>query len=361
MEIMLVGPTSPRFKGGIVHYTYNLYRELIQQHRVTLISFSRSYPQRFFPGAQVADTSKQQFRITNEQPTLDWLNPLSWIRTARLINEKKPQFVIIQWWTWFWTLPYFVILLLIKVKIILIAHNPFDHEQALYKQWSSKLVLNFADKIVVHNSQMKKNLERVYSSKKIILAYHPLYDFFRKTAARGKIKIRPFQLLFFGHVREYKGLDILLRAMNLLWQKGAKINLVVAGEFWEDKTKYLALIPVKFKHHVKIVDRYLKNEEAAAYFAAAKAVVVPYRSGTGAGPAKIALAFDKPIIATPVADNPDLFKLANVGVLLKTPTPAELTKGIETILNKPANYYQAEIAKIKKQLTWKQLVYKILA
>ncbi len=363
-SVVLVGPTSPRFKGGIVHYTQNLYLELKKEnYPVELISFKRGYPASFFPGASTDNPSKPT-HSRDELELVDWFNPWTWWQTARHIVQKKPKIVILQWWTWFWTIPFWFILLGIKFlshsKIVIIAHNPFDHEQALYKQWCSHLVLAQADKIIVHNREMVKNLKRLLPDKKISLAFHPLYQFFKQTnlsqkQAQQQLKVASPLLLFFGHVRQYKGLSVLLDAMQKLWQSGEKINLIIAGEFWEDKQDYLKLIKPQFKERVKIVDRYLADSEVAPYFRACDAVVIPYLAGSGSGPAKIALVFDKPLVATDVADNPDLFALGKVGVLVNSNQSEALASGIKQVLQQKGQFAQA-IKRIKPLLTWQQLV-----
>lgn len=363
--IILVGPTSPLFKGGISHYTYNLYKELESQKKpVELISFSRAYPKQFFPGATTTDKSKKQFKV-DEKQLLDWANPLSWFKVYRYIKNQHPQVLILQWWTWFFTLPYLTILFLTKtltnIKIVIIAHNPVDHEANLYKKLSANLVLKQAHKIVVHNSKLQKELSKLIKVP-VIMAFHPIYDMFRlgqdiPKSAQAKLKVDSPLLLFFGHVRPYKGLDILLNALSKLWQKNIKINLLIAGEFWQNPNVYLDKIKSEHKKFISIENKYIKNEEVEMYFRAADAVVIPYLTGTGSGPAKIALSFGKPIIATNVGDNADLFKIASPGVLVESKSSA-LEKGIVKVLKTKS--FEKEITEIKKQLTWSNLVNKIL-
>ena len=363
MNIVLVGPTSPRFKGGIVHYTHNLYQELRRTHRVRLISYKRSYPKHFFPGVSTRDTSEKQLKVDGELSLIDWLSPLSWIKTATIISALKPDRVIFQWWTWFWGLPYFVILKIIRQKlpaarIICVAHNSTDHEQALFKRVISRLVLSLADAIVVHSREAKKSLGM--SKTKIVVALHPLYDFF-KTIAKPIKKTHSSvpRLLFFGHVRPYKGLDILLKALVSLWQRGRQVKLIVAGEFWEDKNRYLNLIPSTFRNDVLVIDRYLKNEEVGELFTNCEAVIIPYKSGYGSGPAKIALSFDKPLIATNVADNPDVFALGTCGLLVPANDIAALEGAVDRFLKEKKNY-QEGINKIKQKLSWQKLAAEII-
>ncbi len=366
--VVLLGPTASHFKGGIVHYTANLYAEFGRLgYPVKLVSFSRGYPKAFFPGA--SNQPSPRTHIGSALELLDWLNPLSWWNTAFQIKKQKPKIVIFQWWTWFWTLPFLVVIAYLKIftkcKLVVIAHNPFDHEQALYKRWSSHLVLSFADKIMVPSFTLKKNLVQLFAKKEVVQAFHPLYSFFKrkelsKKRAQQKLKTSSPLLLFFGHIRKYKGLAVLLKALNNLWESGHKINLMIVGEFWEDKDKYLKLIKPKYQKLVKVVDSYVPDSEVALYFSACDAVAIPYLQGSGSGPAKIALAFNKPIVATNVADNPDLFALAKVGEMVEPGNSQQLGVAINKVLSNPGKY-QLGISKVKPRLSWAALVAKIVA
>jgi len=366
MRIVVIGPTAPLYKGGIVHYTQNLCQALAdQKHRVKLISFKRGYPKTFFPGADLADRSQHKLAFPGEIPLLDWRNPLSYWQTYRAIKQHAPDRIVLQWWTWFWALPYLGILLPLKlfskVKIVVIAHNPFDHEQALYKNLASRLVLGMADRILVPNQKLVSSLKETFPGKEVILAYHPLYDFFKTIGQKiNLIKLPSPRLLFFGHVRQYKGLDLLLEALVKLWEKGDSTGLVVAGEFWEDKKKYLDLVPKKFRKNLLIVDRYLKNEEVDSLFSQAEAVAIPYLTGSGSGPSKIALSYGKPLLATQVGDNPDLFALGEIGVLVKPNNVSALSDGIKKLFSHPLKRFQPAIESVKRELTWKSLVSKIV-
>lgn len=362
-RIVLVGPTAKYFKGGIVHYTANLFAEFKKQgYPVKLVGFSRGYPKHFYPGLI------DKHHPGGDMELLDWLKPWSWYKTAKTIAKFKPQIVVWQWWTWFWTLPFFITIWILKklcrTKIVIIAHNPFDHEQALYKKWGSHLVLSQANTILVPSSKMRKDLKSIFPNKTVDIAFHPLYWFFKtrnpnQQQSQKKLKLNSPLLLFFGHVRRYKGLAVLLGALDYLWTRGKKINLLIVGEFWEDKEQYLKLVKSKYRKLVSVIDRYVADEEVQTYFAACDAVVVPYLSGSGSGPAKIALAFGKPLVATSVADNPDLFSIAKVGVMVKPGSKEDLAKAIALVL-KNKNQYKREIKKVQLVLSWQNLVAKIV-
>jgi len=367
MRILLLGPTAPLFKGGIVHYTYNLCQELaLQKEPFKLISFKRGYPKMFFPGGQKGDESKTPLHVKNQACLLDWLSPLSYWQTYRAIMQFKPERVVFQWWTWFWALPYLALLLPLrlfsKVKIVIIAHNPFDHETALYKNLASRLVLGMADRILVPNRALLKELKLTFPNKEIILAFHPLYDFFKQLGEKIElVKLPRPRLLFFGHVRHYKGVDLLIKALLRLWEKGERISLIIAGEFWEDQQTYLDLVPQKYRQNLLIIDRYLRNEELDALFREVEAVVIPYRSGSGSGPSKIALSYNKPLVATSVGDSPDLFALGEVGVLVAPNSVSALAEGVQKLFSKPLERFVPVINQVKRELTWAQLLAKIKA
>ena len=371
-EIILFGPTAPKFKGGIVHYTYLLSKELERQNiSYNLISFSRAYPKRFFPGSKTEDKSELRFAVQNEVPILDWANPLSWWRTFRYIKNSPATKIIFQWWTWFWGVPYLFILLSLKLftkkEIVVVAHNPQDHEGAFYKKILSHFVFFLADKIVAQTKSNLANFKKTYPQKKIVLGRLPIFDlFYDKQISQGeaqqKLKVTSPLFLFFGHVREYKGLKILLRALgkyNL--ENKLKANLLIAGEFWEAKNEYQELIKeLHLEKNVQIMEKYIANEEVGFFFEACDFVAIPYLEATGSGPAKVALAFKKPILATAVGDNVDVFSLGKVGEIVEANNVEAMAKGIKNILNADKKVLSKNIDKVKKELSWTGLVKSIL-
>ncbi len=367
---ILVGPSAPRFKGGIVLYTYSLYQAYRRRDpSIELVSFSRPYPKRLFPGATSSDTSRVLSRIENERPLIDWLNPLSWLATFFHIRSTGADRVVFPWWTWFWAPAYLVIMTFLKlfsrVKIVIIAHNAFDHEDHPLKRLAARLVLSLGDRYIVNSRAVQSAIEEMFPRKKnrITRLFHPLYDIFHEQRAPEraeslkKLKLSPPLLLFFGHVRKYKGLDILIEAMAAVVKEDPQIKLLVAGEFWEDAGIYRERIQkLHLAKNIVLMDRYVKNEEVPVLFRAADALVLPYRRAVGTGPSKVAIGFDLPIIATPAGDLSELFAVAEIGVMAKQATPPDMAAAIIRFFQGDRQKFVGNVRKVKRELSWEKFV-----
>ena len=311
MKLALIGPVYP-YRGGIAHYTTLLAKYLARRHRVWVISFHRQYPKLIFPGRTDHDPSKKVIKV-NAHYILDPLNPITWWRTARFIRDKTPDGVIMQWWVPFWAPAWWVIMKLMKgLRIVCLCHNILPHEgkrSVKLIRWVAKTVLMQADVFIVHAKTELKTLKELLPDKPIKYVTFPSYSELA-TSIDGRISREEAKnalglagvpiLLFFGFVRPYKGLEILLKAMpKIVETTGAK--LVIAGEFWEKRSKYERLIEVLgIGDWVKVVDGYIPNEELPTYFKAADVAVFPYLSATQSGSVSLAMGFGVPVVATKV-------------------------------------------------------------
>ena len=365
MKIAVIGPTYP-FKGGISHYTTILCKELQKKHHTVLFSFSRPYPKILFPGDNSRDKSKRIIRISNVRKTIDWANPFSWVKTALAIKRENFDLIIFQWWMWGWAIPFTIISLLNKVfskiKILFLCHNVIEHESSWWKNLLAKITLSTGDYYIVHSKLNLKELKRMIPRKKIKKTFHPSYEIFRnkkiaKISARKKLGIKGKTILFFGYIRPYKGLSFLLRALPIVLNK-IKVNLIIAGEFWEDKKKYDKLIKkLKIKKNVKVFDKYVPNEEIGIFFSAADLVVLPYVSATGTGVTKIAFGFNKPVIGTKVGDLPEVIENGRRGLVVSPQNPKELAKAIIKCYQKNLiPVFEKNIKQDKSLFSWENLV-----
>ena len=309
MKISLLGPTYP-YRGGIAHYTTLLCRELRKGHEVQFLSFLRQYPKLLFPGKTDKDPSKKALKTKRVEYTLDSINPYTWLRTANQIVNFGPQLLVIPWWVVFWAPQFLTIATLVKkrtgAEVLFICHNAMEHEHSRWKNIVTKMVLSKGDRILTHSRQETEHLLELLGPEiNIETAFHPTYaplcgDIPESDKAKKQLGLKGNVLLFFGFVRHYKGLDILLRAMpEVLKEKD--VTLLVVGEFWKDKDDYLKIIKdLDIGQHIVIIDRYIPNEEIGLYFAAADLVVQPYRSASGSGICQLAYGFGKPVIASNV-------------------------------------------------------------
>jgi glycosyltransferase involved in cell wall biosynthesis len=303
----LIGPVWP-YRGGIALHTTLIARTLRQGgFSLQVISFRRQYPQWLYPGATDRDQSQEAIK-TEAEYLLDPLWPLTWTQAAQAIAANQPDLVAIQWWTTFWSLPYAALSRLLRrkgLRIAYIIHNVLPHEAKPWDRWLARLALSPAQAYIVHTQAEQGRLLELLPGRKVQVAPHPIYRVYSghtptQAEARRALNLPPEGpiLLFFGFVRPYKGLGVLLQALGILRQRGVCPTLAIAGEFWHDKQAYLDQIKeLGLDDQVRIEDRYIPNEELALWFSASDAAVAPYVEGTTqSGAASLAMGFGLPLI-----------------------------------------------------------------
>ena len=365
MKICLVGPTHP-FRGGISHYTTLMYRHLRKRHEIIFVSFTRQYPKWLFPGKTDIDPSHAHINEAGVIKSLDSVNPLTWLKTVKIIIRFKPDLVIFPWWVSFWAPQFWTISSLIKqvtdAKVLFLCHNVVEHESEWLDKILTKLVLSKGDRFIVHSEEDKQNLLNIFPNALVRKTFHPIYDVFKSGHARSDIVLHRFKLenkvlLFFGFVREYKGLKYLLLAMPRILKK-IKVHLLIVGEFWKDKNEYLSLIEeLGIKPWVIIVDEYVPNEDVSNYFSAADLIVQPYISATGSGVIQTAYAFEKPVIATRVGCLPEVVEDGKTGYIVEPCQPDEIAEAVlDFFQNQDQKKMQADIQKHSNKFSWDCLI-----
>ena len=308
MNITLIGPVHP-YRGGIAHYTTLLAKHLQSAgHQVQVMSFKRQYPAWLYPGTSDRDTSRQPLTVPAEYD-LDPLYPWTWVRAARKIARGKPDLVVIQWWTTFWSPAFAAIARMLKrsgLRVVYLVHNVMPHETRFWDRRLAQMALSAARTFVVQTGREASRLRSLLPGAEIVISPHPVYDVFSdqrppREEARAALGL-PAQgpvALFFGIVRPYKGLRYLLQAVHVLKKRGSSVNLLVAGEFWEPVAEYRDLVnQLGIQDCVHIHNRYIPNEEIPTFFGAADLFVAPYVDGTQSGSAKMALGFSIPMVLT---------------------------------------------------------------
>ena len=365
MKICLIGPTYP-YRGGIAHYTTLLCRALRINHDVKFISFTRQYPRILFPGQSDKDTSREPLKIDNVDYILDSMNPLTWVKVFQNINAYKPDKIIIPWWVAFWTPQFWSIVSLVKrhiqSEVVFICHNVVEHESHRIKKMATKAVLSKADRIITHSKEDTLKLKNLLGNGiNAITAFHPTYTDlsdrrYTKEQARDKLGLTGNVLLFFGFVRQYKGLDVLLDALPIVL-KERNITLLVVGEFWSDKQSYLDKIGRNgTSANVTIVDEYVPNEEIGIYFAASDLVVQPYISASGSGICQIAYGFDRPVIATNVGSLSEVVCDGVNGRLVELGNPRSLAQAIlESLEPDTLSNFNMNAKNTKEAFSWERV------
>lgn len=306
----MLGPTWP-YRGGISHYTTLLFRALKKEHQVALGAVKRQYPMWLYPG----QTDKDKSQVKLEEPGVDYLldslNPLSWFRVIFHIKKHRPQLVIIPWWVSFWTLPYWVICIGIKIlktpKIVFICHNVVEHESSRFGQFCTRLVLRMGDYFIAHSREIRDSLLYLVPKANVRVKAHPNYNFFKTNSAqrdeeRKRLGFNPNHvvLMFFGFIRKYKGVPVLLQAMKTLAIEFPNIRLLLTGEAWHEEEDIIQKQISEYNLQAIVIrkNEYIVNEEVERLYAAADIAVFPYTSATGSGALQVALAMEKPVIAS---------------------------------------------------------------
>lgn len=334
-RIAIVGPVYP-YKGGIAHYTGLLCKNLREQFETQMISFEMQYPKILFRKEQ-KDFENNSFEVQGTKYILHTANPFNWGKCAREILAGKPDLVIFQWWHPYFAPCYRGLLRRLKgVKTLFICHNVFPHERFPMDRALTKMVLKKGDFFITHSKTDAADLRSIRRDAAVCEAVHPTYDAFQfqnltQREARQKLGLGEQEqvLLFFGFVREYKGLKHLIAALPEIAKRLPKVHLLIVGDFGKDKQEYLDLIAQhKAEQHLSIYDGYIPDQEVEQYFAASDLAVLPYESATQSGIVQIAYGFERPVVATSVGGLPDVVLHEKTGYLVPPRDPKALAEAV---------------------------------
>lgn len=370
MKLVLFGPAYP-FRGGIAQFSGVLYQALITAgHDVRVVNFRKQFPRLLFPGATQYDDSPQALKLPSERTFTLW-NPFSWMGTARAIRKQDPDLIAFMWWMPFFGIGYWAVAKLLpkkyRARIVYVMHNVIPHERRFGDVYLSRLALNSAHFYLTlsktEETQMRRLFPRVDSTR-IRYSPHPVYDCYApfsgdRAAAQRQIGIEAEHLLlFFGFVREYKGLDILLRAMPDILRNDPQLKLVVAGEYYQDRAKYDAQIAsLGIGQSVIIRDHYISGDEVGAYFAAADCVVLPYRSATQSGIVQVAYALDTPVITTDVGGLAEVVEDGVTGFLVPPEDPQAIAEAVRKFYRTGSRLaFVANVRAASRRFSWDALI-----
>ena len=316
----LVGPVSP-FRGGIAQYTTRLHHALSPRCALATYSFRRQYPAWLYPGA--SDREPGATDLEGVAYSLDALDPTSWLRTARRIADEGAELAVLSWWTLYWAPAFALIARGLRrrgVKVAMLCHNLFDHDSGRLRQQLTARMLGQADAFLVHTTEQAQTLRRLFPAKTVLRHPHPVYDQFPAPAAplpkRGRL-----ELLFFGFIRPYKGLEALIDALGLL--ADPEVHLTVIGEPWGDPEALRERVRRSGAPNVELHLRYVDEAMAANHFARADLLVLPYHSASGSGVAAIAQHYGCPILATRVGGLAEIVDEGRTGFLIDPGQPAQ--------------------------------------
>ena len=310
MKIVFVGPVYP-YRGGIAHFTTALAAAASSAgHEIEVISFKRQYPKFLYPGKSDQDPSIDALSVPAKF-LLDPLYPWTWEQARREIIRSEPDLVVFQWWTTFWAPTFGILargLTRAGIKSIFLIHNVLPHETRPWDQLLVKYALSATDSFITLSETQRQIVNKLFPRAKVECTPIPAYQLSadsRIDPAEAKLRlgIPPERkvALFFGIVRPYKGLRLLVEAAGILKRQGNPVHLLIAGEFWEDVEEYRKLIQTEgVEDWVTIDNRYIPNEEVPLFFGAADVFVAPYVGGTQSAAVKLAMGFGVVVVASEI-------------------------------------------------------------
>ncbi len=353
--IVLLGPVHPYRGGGIVSFNERLLKALQDEgQEVMVFNFKVLYPKMLFPGK--SQITEEPYPLPYESPRIiHSFNPFNWITTGRKLNKISPDIILVRYWLPFLGPCLGAILRRAnkKSRIICIADNIIPHEKRPGDKPFTRYFVKPVDAFITMSEKVQKDL-RKFTAKPSKLVPHPLYDAFGpavgKAEARAHLKLPQNEkiVLFFGFIRKYKGLDLLLTAMQEL----KDVHLLIAGEFYDGKEGYNL-------DGQNIIDRtgFIPDKEIPYYFGAADFVIQPYISATQSGVTPLAYFYEKAMLVTNVGGLPDLVR--NSGVVVE-PEPKAIAKGIMKLYEKGEAHFQPYLKEEKKKYSWETLAKTIL-
>lgn len=308
-KVMIIGPAYP-LRGGLATFDELFCKAFIGQgHHCEIISYSLQYPGFLFPGTTQYDTSGNAPKDIKIHTLINSVNPFSWFKTARFIKAQKPDFIVFRFWIPFMAPALGCIARLVRkkgIKVLAITDNVIPHEKFPAKRQLANYFIKGCDGFVTMSKAVMKDLEEFTTTPNRKYLLHPLYTSFgeklEKAAARRALGLPEDAslVLFFGLIRKYKGLDMLLQAFGELRSKPG-IKLVIAGEFYEDRQPYLDLIKeYGIEEQVILHGNFIANEDVKLYFSAADLVALPYRDATQSGVTQVSFHFEVPTLVTNV-------------------------------------------------------------
>lgn len=368
-KVFIIGPAFP-LRGGLASFD-ELFCEALNKegHQCEIISYSLQYPNFLFPGStqyHVNGTAPKNITI---HTLINSVNPLSWFKTASFIKKQKPDFIIFRFWIPFMGPALGTIARLVKkqnIKVLAITDNVIPHEKRLGDKQLASYFIKGCDAFVTMSKAVMNDLEKFTntSHKKYLL--HPLYTAFGekipKQEARLKLHLKQDDriILFFGLIRKYKGLDLLIEAFSLL-KANPHNKLLIAGEFYEDKQPYFDLISkYKLEEQIILLNQFIPNDDVKYYFSAADIVALPYRSATQSGVTQVSFHFEVPTLVTNVGGLGEIIP-HNVAGYVVEPKPQAIASSLEDYFeNKKEQAFTEGMKQEKQKYEWSIFVNEII-
>ena len=358
MRIAILSSFYP-LRGGISQFNASMLNELGKVHDVKAFNFKRQYPKLLFPGKTQYVTPDDEAMVVESEALLDTIGPLSYIRTARAIRQWKPDLLVMKYWmSWFApSLGY--VARHVPCKVVPVLDNVIPHEPHWFDAPLTKYFLGGCDGFIAMSDAVAADLRKLRPDARYALLPHPLYSHFGEKLPRAEAEkalgLRPGgkNLLFFGLIRSYKGLDILLEAFRTLPED---YNLIIAGEPYGSFEPYQKIIDsLPGKDRIKVFPIYIKDSEVRTYFSAADLTVLPYRSATQSGISSVSYHFEVPMAVTDVGGLKSTIGDRGTGLVAPVPEPEAIRAEILRYFSDPAlrEGMICAIRSEKERLSWK--------
>lgn len=368
--IVFLGPSYP-FRGGIASFTERLAREFqASSFNCLLYTFSLQYPSFLFPGKTQYSNESRPADL-NIKEVINTINPFNWLRVGRELNRLKPDLIIVRYWLPFMAPAFGTILRIVRqnkhTKVICIADNIIPHEKRIGDKVLTSYFNLAVDGYIAMSAQVQQDIASLGIDKPVQLLHHPLFDHFgdpvERLKARNELGIDHLGglLLFFGFIRHYKGLDLLLEAMADPRIKETGLKLVVAGEFYEDQLKYTDLIrSYQLEDQVLLFNEFIPEQKIRFFFSAADVLVQPYRHATQSGVTPLSMHFELPMIVTDAGGLKEMVVDKVTGLVVQK-DPASIAKGILEYFQKGKDFFIPSLVKQKIAYSWPVMADGILA
>ncbi|WP_345237324.1 glycosyltransferase [Hymenobacter saemangeumensis] len=368
MKIIIIGPAYP-LRGGLATYNERLARAFqAAGDEVRLLTFSLQYPDFLFPGQTQFSTEPGPIDLEIEV-SLNSVNPLSWLQVGRRLRRERPDLVVFRFWLPFMGPALGTVARLVRgnghTRCVAITDNVIPHEQRPGDRPLTRYFLSACDGFVSMSRSVLGDLQRLgFGQKPALYRPHPLYDNFGpikpRAAALAQLGLaaNTRYLLFFGFIRAYKGLDVLLEAFADARLAGLPVKLIIAGEFYEDAAPYEAIIQQhQLEGRLVRATDFIPNEKVADYFCAADLVVQPYKNATQSGVSQIAYHFERPMLVTDVGGLAELIPDGEVGYVVP-PNARAIADALVDFCTHPEKqaFFEEGTREVKKQFSWEVMV-----
>lgn len=365
MKIIIVGTAYP-FRGGLAAYNERLARQYVTEgHEVEIITFTVQYPAMLFPGKTQYSEEQQPTDIKISR-LINSMNPATWIKTGKYIKRKQADKVIFCYWMAFMAPCFGTIARIVRsknTKTIALIHNMIPHEPTILDNLFPKYFVSAMDGFVAMADSVVADIKQFDSTNKpIAVSPHPIYDHYGEALEKSNAAMRLglhekiSYILFFGFIREYKGLDLLLEAFADKRLREFPVKLIVAGEFYENPEPYLQLLSkLKLESHVELRTIFIPDNEVRNYFSIADIVAQPYRSATQSGVSQIAYHFEKPMLVTNVGGLAEIVPHGKVGYVVDV-EPIQIANALfDFFTNKRSAEFVANLKIEKQKYAWSKM------